>query len=376
MKSLFYLAPVYIDPEKPDGVGKKVLNHFQVFSTRYDCCVAFYGKEGVVFHSLAGDRVIPYGGRHRRFALYEETAAYFRSNRPEHVYIRYPRCEKRFIDLVGKIKATGADLVVEIPTYPYDLELTSSLRTMVIGLFDIWYRQKLKKHVDRIVTFSEDDVIYGIPTIRTINGIIFDRVSMRRIEEKKDGILRLISVSTNYLCHGFDRLIEGLERYYAQGGSRNIVFHIVGDGPAVAVYEKTLAKCPHAQEHVILHGFRSGAELEQLYDAADIAVNSLAIHRIGLTRESTLKSKEYAAKGLPMISSSYIDALSEEDNRRYVLSVPADESPVEVQRVLDFHDSFRDVEAGELAMRIRTSAAAVCDMQVTLQPVMDYFDKN
>lgn len=376
MKSLFYLAPVYINLKKPDGVGKKVLNHFHVFSGRYDCCVAFYGDDGVVFRTADGDRVVPYNGRHRRFALYEETAAWFRENHPAHVYIRYPRCESRFIGLVRSIKATGADVVVEIPTYPYDLELTSSLRTMVIGLFDIWYRRKLKKHVDRIVTFSEDDAIYGIPTIRTINGIIFDRVPMRKVSARSDDAVHLISVSTNYLCHGFDRMIEGLEKYYAGGGERSIVFDIVGDGPAIAAYEKTIAKCSHAAAHVIIHGFRTGAELEQLYDRADIAVNSLAIHRIGLTRESTLKSKEYAAKGLPMISSSFIDALSEKDNERYVLPVPADETPIDIHRVLAFHDRFGDMDAMTLAKSIRAAAAGVCDMQVTLQPVVSYFDKK
>lgn len=375
MRTLFYLAPVYIHPSRPDGVGKKVLNHYRTLAAHYDCCVAFYGDDGVIFRSKAGDRIVPYQGRHRRYALYEEAARYMQEMPPERIYIRYPRCEQRFIQLLKVMKAAGARIVTEIPTYPYELNLTAGPRAFAMGLSDLFFRQQMKRYVGRIVTFSQDDEIYGIQTIRTINGVIFDQIAPC-CKPVREGRIQMISVATNYDCHGFDRLITGMEQYYAGGGTQELRFHIVGDGPAIESYRKQLAQCRYLHERVFIHGFKSGAELESLYQQADIAVNSLAIHRIGLVIESTLKSKEYAAKGLPMLSSSVIDAFSEADNARYVLRVPANDDPIDMRTVIDFYHRMYDTEPETVAVRIRHAAESVCDLSVTMQPVIDYFEKT
>ena len=64
--------------------------------------------------------------------------------------------------------------VIEIPTYPYEAEGRTSLRGRVIQVLDKIFRKKLKKYVDRIVTYSDDKMIFGIKTINTINGIFIN----------------------------------------------------------------------------------------------------------------------------------------------------------------------------------------------------------
>ena len=131
----------------------------------------------------------------------------------------------------------------------------------------------------------------------------------------------------------------------------------------------------HLEDRVIFHGRLNGSDLDEMYDNAVIGVNSLAIHRQNLEFESTLKTREYAAKGLIILSSSYIDAFTSDDNLRYVCRVPADDSPINIKQVIEFYENlYQDNNIEMLRNQIRNSAKAVCDMPVTLHPVIDFFN--
>ena len=370
-----YMAPVYIETDKPDGVAKKVLNHYHVFGQRYDSWIGYYGKDGVVIRHGEQTKIMPYGNAHRRFALYSSLGKLVEKEKFDAIYIRYPKSENSFIQLLKRMKNTGAKIVIEIPTYPYNGKSFRSVKTALIACVDYGYRTQLKKYVDRIVTYSDDDVIFGIKTIRTINGIVYDRVKLREYTPKKEKI-NMIAVATIWSCHGFDRIISGMEEYYRNGGKEEIRFNIVGNGPYAENYRKLLENCSFVGNRVVLWGFQTGDVLDSLYNNANIAVNSLALHRMGLTKESTLKTKEYAAKGLPMISSYEVDAFDEAGNEKYVMRVEDSEDPVSVESIIDFYNRIYSESIESVSEEIRLASKKVCDMDVTLQGVMDYFEKK
>ncbi len=369
---LFYLAPVVIDDEKLDGVAKKVLNHIDVFSSVFDVYLFSYGKEGLVIRHGGNKKYIQINGRHRRYALYEEVEKAAKEEKVDCAYIRYPKSERRFIQLIKELHKLGIKIVTEIPTYPYGGNITESLRVFSIAVVDGVFRKQLKKYIQRIITFSDDAEIFGIPTIRTINGIVFDKVEMvTRLQPRSS--INLISVATNYACHGFDRIIRGLEDYYSSGGQKEIRFRIVGDGPAIADYRKVISECPNLCGRVELNGFQTGEELKRLYNDSDIAINSLALYRLNLTRESTLKTKEYLAKGLPIISSTSVDGLDEDDNEKYVKLFPDCGERIDIKEIIDFyHRVYDGKESESIAKEIRKAGRKKCDMSVTMAPVIDY----
>ena len=121
-------------------------------------------------------------------------------------------------------------------------------------------------------------------------------------------------------------------------------------------------------------GFQTGDALQALYDEADIAVNSLALYRIGLKKESTLKSKEYIAKGLPMLSSTEVDGLDSERNKKYVHLVPDCGDYINAEEIIDFyHQIYDGKDADKISHEIRESGHKICDMSVTMKPVIDFF---
>ena len=306
--------------------------------------------------------------------MYEEVKRITNLEHFDSVYIRYPKSDAKFISVLKWLHKNGCKVVIEIPTYPYNGNLQDGLKVIAIAAVDYVYRNELHKYVDRIVTYSDDDVIFGIPTIRTINGISFDSVNLNRY--KGDGkSINLISVATNYECHGFDRIILGLKQYYSEPEEVEVNFHIIGDGPAIETYKKMIGESEEIRKHVFLDGFLSGEKLEKQYETADIAVNSLALYRLGLKKESTLKTKEYAAKGLPIISSTFVDALAESGNRKFVLKVDDCNTPIEIQNIVKFYDAvYYNRSHEEVSREIRTEAKRVCDMSVTLAGVIEFFE--
>jgi len=96
--------------------------------------------------------------------------------------------------------------------------------------------------------------------------------------------------------HGYDRVIRAL----ALEGGEKLVFDLVGDGPARSGLE-ALAERVGVRARVRSHGVVTGAALNALFDQAHLAVGSLAEHRRGCSISTTLKLREYCARGVPFV---------------------------------------------------------------------------
>ena len=88
------------------------------------------------------------------------------------------------------------------------------------------------------------------------------------------------------------------------------------------------------EDYVILYGKQHGKTLDQIFNWCDMGIGSLGRHRVGIQQIKTLKNREYAARGIPFV---YSETDSDFDNRPYVLKAPPDESPIDIQQVIDFY---------------------------------------
>lgn len=369
---LLYITIVPIDTDNLDGVQRKILSQSRALTSFGNQVDVLYHHNGsiMLYDNSNGKKLNLKSGGSRSMIL--STAKGLVDNY-NGFYIRYPLSDLKFVSLLKKIKSQNKRVVVEIPTYPYDQQGVESFRGKLIHKVDQLFRTQLHKYVDRICTYSLDKEIFKIKTINTVNGYDFSSIKPTYADPKVTETINLIAVSGMWPLHGYDRFIKGLNDYYKQGGLRNIVLHVVGSGYVEADY-KELTKIFGLHEHVIFHGRQFGENLMKLYSTQAIGVNSLAIHRENLERESTLKTKEYAALGLPIISSSYVDAFSEEGNMKYVLRIPADESNINIQKVIDFTDSlYLGKDLVSLRNEIRADGYRVCDMKATLKQVQDFF---
>jgi glycosyltransferase involved in cell wall biosynthesis len=290
------------------------------------------------------------------------------------LYIRIETIDRFFIKFLKSVHRQNNKIVIvaEIPTYPYDKEIRT-WRNWHVLIKNRHNRKKMHKYIDRIVTFSYDDIIFGIKTIKTINGI--DTKSVPIISEKKQGdSINLISVSNMAFWHGLDRLIIGMADYYIKGGNRIINLDIAGQGEEYDNY-RNLIKEKKLEQNITMHGFKDKEDLDTIFFRADIAISSLGDHRKGLHMLSALKTREYLARGLPMIASAKIDVLPED--YKYCLYVPENDNPVDINKIINFYDElYTQNDRKEIIRKIRNFAVEHCDMKKTMRPVVDFLNQR
>ena len=238
---------------------------------------------------------------------------------------------------------------------------------------DYFFGRLLRKQSDAIIGVTDEITHYEIarsgdkekPHLTIGNGFAVSSVPVRQAPQYNSD-LHLLCVANVSRWHGLDRLLQGLATY---DGMPNVTLHIAGDG----------AELPHLQElagdlgisdRVVFHGFTTGKALDALFDRCHIAVGSLGIHRKGLTQTSELKAREYCARGIP-----FIIACADPDfppDFPYILRLPADESPIEIEDVLAFaKDVCADPDHPE---KMRRYAEEHLDWSVKMKELKDFLE--
>ena len=298
----------------------------------------------------------------------------------EMVYARsFMNASPILISLFNAFRKHGIRSVIEIPTYPYDKEFESlPLKHKVTLFIDKIFRNRLAVQTNALVTFSDEKTIFGQRTINISNGVDLDSIPLhQRLDTSKE--IHLIAVAEVHPWHGLDRLMDGLGIYYTLYPSPTIhhpsvFFHVVGDvwesemiGTRIAPGFASIIKKYAIEDKVIFHGKLFGKALDDVFSQCSFAVGSLARHRSGITNIKTLKNREYASRGIPFI---YSECDSDFDCQSYVMKAPADESPIDVQAIVDFVRSYnynpanirQTVEHLSWKIQMQKVVEELCDM--------------
>lgn len=250
------------------------------------------------------------------------------------LYIRYPKSSIFFLNYLKFIKKLKIKIILEIPTYPYDMEIKKE------NFFTKWdkkYRVKLYKYVNKIVTYSNDKAIWNISSINISNGVDLEEIKM--IEKKQHDGINFISVSNCSFWHGIDRFLYSLLQYKKNGGKEQVKFHIVGKGPETPKLRKIIEDNIELKDIAIFHGFKSGEELDEIYNNSDIALSSLGEYRRGLEKAAILKVREYCAKGIPFILGYQDDSFKK--SLPFYYQISNDESLLDIEKIIEWYRNLK-----------------------------------
>lgn len=356
------------------GVNKKIDNQVKVLNSYCDCQKIDIPKdEKNVFKSIVWR--MPFGSMGRK---YEYALDMIKKNdKPDFFYIRFVPLDRRFIKFLEELRRRydSARVIIEIPTYPYKGELLHNVTMLPFYFKDLFYRGRLKRYVDRIVILTDDRFVYGIPTIRTINGIVIDDIPMASRGDSEDkGKINLIAVANFLYQHGYERCIMGMKEYYENKtvDKPDIYIHMVGEGSELDRY-KRLVKQYGLEEHILFYGQKTGDDLGEIYDKADIALGIFGLYKIKIEKSSGLKVREYLARGLPVVSGCTEDAFQGSFPEFY-LQVDNDDSVVNMNLIVKFYERlFADgMDRKKMAEKIRNYAKRKVDMSVVMKPVIEY----
>ncbi|MCE5192178.1 MAG: glycosyltransferase [Actinomycetia bacterium] len=292
---------------------------------------------------------------------------------PDFLYIRKWAVDRSLLSFLRSMKNTYPYclIIIEIPAYPYDREYLHRIKDLPILAKDRWNRRRLEGCVDRIATYSDDDRIFGVETIQVVNGIDVDSVRPKTQAKKEAGRIDLIAVATMLKHHGYDRVLQGLGDYYRSGPDERVVLHLVGDGPELRNY-RALAESNNIDEHVEFHGRLEGESLDALYDYCDIGLVTFGAYRNGVKRGSFLKSREYLARGIPMVAGCPID-IFENTSFPYCHQVPNNDTPVPIAEVVTFYkETVLAAPSQRVVESMRQYASRTCDMRRAMDPVVSF----
>ncbi len=345
---------VYHGFSEHSGISKKI--HYQVKGLRengHDVRLCYYdfAEDGHRCRYIDDKVLKDYGtgiiaGFHQRV----DYNCIYKYCIDEGIQFVYARCFQNanpwLIHFFKKLRKAGIHAVTEIPTYPYDQEIEGATGIRRWGfLMDKAFRNRLSRYMDGIVTFSDAKEIFGQRTINISNGVDFDSIPLHSFTPQGGvggSALHLIAVAEVHTWHGYDRLISGLGQYYLRNNHpREVFFHLVGgiwSGHMIGNRGiQTLIDQYNLSDKVFLHGQLFGDALTEVFNQCQFAIGSLGRHRSGIKVIKTLKNREYATRGIPFI---YSEQDSDFDHQPYVLKAPADESPIDIQKIIDFMTHF------------------------------------
>jgi len=309
---------------------------------------------GVVYKLLGQVRGLEEAGYKVDFIIHDKTAInhsgrkiavarpdiYFKWSYYDHIdrdylkgydlYIfRYGLATQSFVNCLRDIKDTEktAAIYIDMPTYPYDQEWTGMKGRLAMWL-DRRYASHLRKYVDGILHSGPEISIHSIPTLRITNGIDLSRVRLRTPKDHQG--FRLLAMGKWRSWHGLDRLLLGLAKC-GKVGKTPLLLDIIGEGPDIQELRSHVKK-HKLEKHVKFYGAVHGEELDDLFDLADLGIGTLGLHRKGVEVDSSLKHREYVARGLPFILAGVDTDI--DHKLPYVFKVPADESPVDLDGIL------------------------------------------
>ena len=355
MKILFLVYHGFSDES---GISKKI--HYQVKGLRQNghevhLCYYDFDPRGHRCRYVGNKVIADYGtgalaatrSRTQLDCIYNYCAV----NAIEMVYARsFMNANPILVRLFHKLNKRGIKCITEIPTYPYDSEFKGYPLKYKIPLYiDKLFRKALAKKMEAIVTFSNEETIFGKRTICISNGIDLDSIPIHNPKKQND--IHLIAVAEIHYWHGFDRLVAGMGEYYKLNpDARKVFFHVVGwedyrgtTSNGYLTVEQT-AKKYNIGQYVVNHGKLFGDKLDEVFNQCVFAIGSLGRHRSGITNIKTLKNREYAARGIPFI---YSETDNDFEDKPYIIKAPADESPVNIRQIIDFIDT-HDVNPTEI----------------------------
>ena len=339
---LLYVTIENFDDESIDcyGITKKILGQV-VALQKLGFEVDYIGRmnDEIILFSNNGNEVLfnCSGSNYIDFSNIEKEILSFIKNKKYNVlYTRYSATSSwNTKKLYKKCRNGGVKVFLEVPTYPYKEEMCINVKAFLNFIVSEFFNLWMKKYITSIVAFGEFDTIMGVSVISIKNGIDMTKIPITRNNSEKT--LRLVAMGSLKGWQGYDRLLEGLAAYYNCSSriKREIHVDVIGDGLELEHYRK-IVRDNNLHKYVNFHGKKGGALLDTILSSVHIGINSLGCHRKGVKELSTLKSKEFLARGLPIVYSTYENCLSED--LYFCKKIPENDFPVDIDEIISFYD--------------------------------------
>lgn len=142
----------------------------------------------------------------------------------------------------------------------------------------------------------------------------------------------LKGASTAADFNGLDRIFEGIRNYK---GKFRLKAYIFGKN---LVYEKNMVKKAGVEDQVIFGNYISKDDAETFMEDIHLGISAMGLHRKGIKGTTTIKAREYFARGIPFIYGHNDPDLSgSPEAMKYCMEFPANDEPVDFEKVMEWY---------------------------------------
>ncbi|MEC5317851.1 glycosyltransferase [Brenneria populi subsp. brevivirga] len=335
-KKIFFAT--HNNEDDTDGVWKKIKSQVSALRNMGACVDFFYMKNDVPILDNGINKIELNVSKNKKYFFYSILLRYIKASEIKYdvAYIRKPHggLFVAFLPrLLSYLNNNEVYVVIEVPTYPYKRELSSIKAKILNFVFDTSV-PFFKRNVDEVLYMGEYiEKIWGVNATRISNGIDINNIKIIKEKEKTSAEFVIVGVANLEFWHGYDRIIDGIKNY---SGDRNVRFDIVGYAQPEFNRLKDIVSKYRLDNSVVFHGRKAGEDLDMILKNADLCVDAVGRHRSGNNTNSSIKSKEYTARGLPFVK-SHIDYSFDDEN--FILQVAANDTPIDINELIKWREN-------------------------------------
>lgn len=321
---------------------------------------------------------------------YQKTVyQYFKKHKPDcdFVYCRYPGAGKyiaKWMNLKAcrvffeHLTTEGPEIKLYAKENPFKWSLSSLLSHIEFRFFPLFLEWRYGKSIRRKAVFgisnSEniaeyENSIAGKNYVRLIGGdaVNSDAFPVRNAQTK-DHLLRMIFLKgavTSADFNGLDRLFKGMATYQ---GPYQLKLKLFGRN---LENETRMINELGIQNMVETGDFISKNEVDELMNEIDLGVGAMGVHRKGLISTTTIKAREYFARGLPFFYGHQDpDLTGHPEVVNFCKEFPASEDPINFTDIINWYQDI--IKNPDLSFAMHQYAKDNLDYTVKMKRLSDY----
>ena len=327
----------------------------------------FYTSKGLLHKLVLHLRLAWIGNINFRYAEKAILGAMY-----DGIYLRFYLPGSGLIRFLKKVKSQRNKplLLLEYPTLNVNQIIKDDLARRVSYIINEGRIKKLNQLSDYIVTLTKDRKLFGKPALFMPNGLDLTKINVLRKPELTNTIILLGVASDCAHYHGYDKVIKGMYEYKKAGLLPMVRFRIISSllGHNIE-FLRNLIKEFGLEDDVVFLDIMERKESEKQYQQVHIGVGTLALHRVGLMDNYSLKHREYAAFGLPFVMSKGDDVFEQSP---FVMTVERNEEPIDIAALVKFYTGIWNKET-EYTTNFRASMENLITWDAQLMEIFTAF---
>lgn len=221
-------------------------------------------------------------------------------DRDDVVYMRYininhiPRKKRCFVVIEHQTK--------ELEEYRLGKSMRNRVSVIIESLFGRSFRNRADGRVavtSEIMRYEAGRASRTVPSIVVPNGINVGTIPPRSSFPHDPKVFRIIGLANVAPWHGYDRIIDAMQRY---DGDVKVEFIIAGSISTDTALQG-LCQEKGMTDRVRFIGTIDNDTFCEMASSFDLAVGAMAPQRVGLSEICSLKHREYCAIGIPFVYS-------------------------------------------------------------------------